>query len=70
MVLQIKMNVINYFSIPGSILGSEDMLVNKINFAPASQNTQVSEKAAKRIPGEVQMTNIPNRPSRFDFVKC
>ena len=70
MVLQIKMNIINYFSIPGSILGSEDMLVNKINSAPASQNTQVSEKAAERIPGEVQMTNIPNHPSRFDFVKC
>lgn len=48
MVLQIKMNVINYLSIPGSILGSEDMLVNKINSAPASQNTQVLEKPAKK----------------------
>lgn len=48
MVLQIKMNVINYLSIPGSILGSEDMLVSKINSAPASQNTQVLEKPVKK----------------------
>lgn len=48
MVLQIKMNFINYLSILGSILGSEDMLVDKINSAPASQNTQVLEKSAEK----------------------
>lgn len=53
MSVQIKMNIINYLYFPGSVLGSGDILVNKINSVPASQNTQALEKGAKVITGEV-----------------
>ena len=53
MKVPIKMNIINYLYIPGSVLGSGDILVSKINSVPASQNTQALGKDAKVITGEV-----------------